>query len=556
MRNLKAISLVLSFVLLVSGCAQLPRSSEIQSGPDLKSGLTSDYLYYSPSGPTAGDDQLAIINGFLNAATGPQNDYSVAREYLSTNFQSKWNPSNEVLIQDSRPVLNLATQTLATLSVKPIASIDSVGIWTSQPTNTSRHLEYKLVKENNQWRISEAPNLTILVKPVFDVLFRSYSLFFFDGQNRYLVPDLRWFPSRVSTGTRLVNALIAGPNQWLAPAVNNSFPAGTKLAIDAVTVDGGVAVVDLNTAANKADKLQRSRMLSQLSATLNQLPSVYSVKIHIDHTPQDISLTNAQLPYSANQSLMLLKADGISNSTTSTVNEKATNAAKRFGARDFGFSPDLGYLALTSAKGAGLLRLSALSNELKQIDNRRDLLAPVIDVRTQTWTLGKSADASLNAYDSNGKLLLATSGWLSGGEHLAYGISREGSRLAVLLKTKDSTVAYVAAISRDALGNPTGLSNPRRIGVGLGTLQSLSWATDNSLVGYSVGATKELIPVTIFVGGGHNELSNLIDVRQVIAQSDSTSIYAIDRLGFLYEYRSMNWMLVDSDVITAHFGGN
>lgn len=556
MRNFKFVALALSVVLVLTGCAQLPRSGEIQSGPDLKSGLTTDYLYYSPSGPSDGDDPTAIVNGFLNAATGPQNDYSVARQYLSSNFQSKWNPSQEVLVQESRPELTITNSTSAKLVVKPIASVDNVGLWTSLTKNATRTLDYTLVKENNHWRISSAPNLTILVKPVFDVLFRSYALYFFDSQNKYLVPDLRWFPSRVSTGTRLVNALIAGPNQWLVGAVNNSFPAGTKLAIDAVTIDNGTAIVDLNTAATKADRVARSRMLSQLSATLNQLPAVYSVKIHIDHSPQEIALTNAQVPYAANVSLMVMSNAGIRNLASAELNENASKAANSLKATDFGFSPDLGYLALLSASGVSLARLNTLNSEVKSIDPRPGLLAPVIDIHSQVWTLGTASDSTLNSYDANGKLLFSSSGWISGGEHLAFGISREGSRLAILIKVKNTTIAYVAAIKRDQQGNPTGINNPRRVGIGLSGLKTISWANDNSLVGLAQGTGRFMNPTTIIVGGGHNELTPMLGARKVMSQNDSTTTYLLDDLGLLFEYRTLNWMVVDSSVIAAHYTGN
>ena len=70
-------------VLAIAGCAQLPRSGEIKVGPEIQGDMSSDYLYYSPSGPAAGETQQDILNGFINAGTGPQNDYEAAREYLT-----------------------------------------------------------------------------------------------------------------------------------------------------------------------------------------------------------------------------------------------------------------------------------------------------------------------------------------------------------------------------------------------------------------------------------------------------------------------------------------
>lgn len=556
MRKFSILVVITAAILVLSGCAQLPRSSEVKTGPDLKSGLTTDYLYYSPSGPSEGDDQSQIINGFLNAATGPQNDYQIAREYLTAEFSSKWSPNDEVLIQESRPELTLLDESNARLVVKAVAQIDNVGLWTSYPGSQIRNLDFKLVKENNQWRISSAPNATVLVKPVFDVLFKSYSLYFYDAQNKYLVPDLRWFSSRVSTGTRLVNALLKGPNRWLAESVNNSFPAGTKLALDAVTVENGSAVVDLNAAATKADKAARSRMLSQLTATLNQLTNVFAVKIQIDHNPQEIVLQNSQLPYPSSYVPMLLDAGGIRQVAQSAQKDKISAIANRIRAKDFGFSPDGSYLALSSANGIDLARVNILSSELTKIDSRADQLAPIIDNRNQIWTLPTKASESIQAHDVTGKLLFSASGFLGQGEHLGFGVSREGARLAILLKTKTGTALYVAAIKRDELGNPVGIYSPRRVDIGLGTLESVSWSGANSLAVIARGSTTGDVPTNIQVGGGSSEMTALTDAVAMIAQNDSTSTFVLDRNGILFEYRGMSWIAVETEVKKAHFTGN
>lgn len=556
MRKFQSLAVVAAFVLALSGCAQLPRSSEVKLGPDLKSGLTSDYLYYSPNGPSEGDDQEAIINGFLNAATGPQNDYQVAREYLTADFSSQWKPNDEVLIQESRPELQILDSGNARLLVRTVAQIDEVGIWTSFPVGKLRTLDFKLVRENNQWRISEAPNATVLVKPVFDVLFKSYALYFYDNQNKYLVPDLRWFSSRVSTGTRLVNALIKGPNQWLESSVNNSFPAGTKLAIDAVTVENGSAVVDLNTAATKADKAARSRMLGQLTATLNQLTNVFAVKILIDHNPQDIALQNSQLPIPTAYTPMILDDKGIRQLGRDPQNDKQSSVAMKLKAKDFGFSPDGSYLALSSSRGIDLIRVNNLSSEITSIDTRPNQLAPVIDNRNLVWTLPAKADEPLTVHDANGKLLMSAGGWLGQGEHLAFGISREGARLAVLLKTKSGTAAYVSAIRRDESGIPTGIYSPRLVAQGNSNLRSLAWSGLNSLVAISAGDENGDIPKSIQVGGGVTDITQMTDAKTMIAQNDSSSIYLLDRNRILFEYRNMSWLGVQTDVIATHFIGN
>lgn len=556
MRKFSLLAAVTAAILVLTGCAQLPRSSEVKTGPDLKSGLTSDYLYYSPSGPTEGDDQQAIINGFLNAATGPQNDYQVAREYLTSDFSSKWKPNDEVLIQESRPELQIIDDNDARLVVKAVAQVDSVGLWTTYPIAQTRELDFKLVKENNQWRISSAPNATVLVKPVFDVLFKSYSLYFYDNENKYLVPDLRWFSSRVSTSTRLVNALIKGPNQWLEGAVKNSFPDGTKLALDAVTVENGTALVDLNAAATKADKAARSRMLSQLTATLNQLPNIFAVRILIDHNPQEIALQNSQLPISTSYNPMILDAKGLRQLEREPQNDKASTVALKRGADEFGFSPDGNYLALRSSHGVDLLRINTLSSELTGIDTRSNLLAPVIDNRNQVWTLPAKPDEAIQVHDINGKLLYSQAGWLTQGEHLAFGISREGTRLAILLKTKTGTAAYVSAIKRDDKGIPIGIYSPRRVGLGINNIFNLSWSGVNTLAAIVAGDAVGDLPKLVVVGGGVTDITSMTDAKMIVAQSDSSAIYLLDKNSILFQYRNSSWLGVETGVKAAHFIGN
>ena len=556
MRKSALIALLLSVALAITGCAQLPRSSEIKTGPDLQSGLSSDYLYYSPSGPNDGDDQTAIINGFINAATGPQNDYQIARQYLSRDFTSKWNPSDGVLIQETRAPLTLTGKSTANVVIQASASIDAQGRWTPFSSAKAISLNFELIQEDGQWRISSAPNLTVLVRPVFDVLFKSYSLYFYDSQNRYLVPDLRWFPSRVSTGTRLVNALLTGPSDWLSSSVSNSFPAGTKLALDAVTVENGTAVVDLNAGATKANANQRSQMLSQLTATLNQLPNVFSVKIQIDHTPQTISLVNAQLPYPTAYEPMILQADGIRSASSAQLYARESAAALRIGANDFSYSSDGSYLALRSDAGVSVLKVNALSSELTKVDSRAKLLAPEVDNRSAIWTLPTDANQPLQAHDENGKLLFSWTGWITKGDHLAFGISREGSRLAVLLKTNKGSVAYVAAIKRNEVGVPIGIGTPVPLGVGLKNLISLTWSGDNSLAAISSAPKSLPLPVSIFVGGSYSLLSALSDAKQLLAQNDSSAIFALSSSGLLYAYRGMSWIVVATGVTAAHFTGN
>ena len=277
-----------ALILALTGCASLPMAGPVRIGPDLVSSTDDESVYYSPSSPVEGATQAEILSGFIAAGTGPQNDYAVAREYLSESIRSNWNPNQEVLIQRSSPKVTISNQDSAQLEVDVSAVVDADGKYQIAPAGSSRVLEFTFVLENSQWRLGAAPDATVLIRPVFDVVFSSYSVFFVDGQKRFLVPELRWFPSTAATGTRLANALLRGASTWLKPAVVSAIPSGTRLSIDAVTVEDGVALVDLTARALVASRADRSLMMAQLQATLSQLPNVSEVAISIERSRQDI----------------------------------------------------------------------------------------------------------------------------------------------------------------------------------------------------------------------------------------------------------------------------
>lgn len=196
---------------MLAGCAQLPTSGQVQRGPDLSGDIPGDYLYYSPTGPIAGASREEVIQGFLNAGTAPQNDYAIAREYLTADFKSKWDPSGSTLVQRGQLQISNPVKDEFSVTVDVQSQVDWHGVFSNSPKGTTQTLDISLIKEGKNWRISKAPNLTVVIAPVFDVIFRSYSLYFFDRAMQNLVPDVRWFPSRASTTTLVMNALLDGP---------------------------------------------------------------------------------------------------------------------------------------------------------------------------------------------------------------------------------------------------------------------------------------------------------------------------------------------------------
>lgn len=553
---LRVFSTVLLLSLTLSACAKLPTSSEVKVGTDIQSGLSTDYLYYSPSGPAEAATQLEILNGFLNAATGPQNDYSVARQYLSQNLASKWNPSNELLIGDTRPVVSVFGSSSGEISLTAVARVDSAGRYQDLGSGVSRALEYSFVEENGQWRINQAPDTIVLVRPVFDVLFRSYSLYFYDKQDRYLVPDLRWFATRVSTSTRLVSALLEGPDKWLEPAVNTAFPKNTKLAIDSVIVENSTAIVDLAASANDSTIAQRQRMLVQLTATLTQLSNVSSVQILIDNVPQNIANLPYEVSLAKNPDPVVLSSSGFRQvSATAVPMQRATALAKGWNATDFAINNQQTLLALKGPLGVALGKLTGPNEALLPIDYRGDLLAPVIDVQGHVFTLGAAAESSLQVYDATGKLILTYSSWLSRADHSAFAVSREGGRLAALLNFDGKLRLFIAAIERDSDGAPVSIGQPIEIGFSENIVGSVSWIDDTTVATISRSKAGATYAAYLQVGGEVKRFSPVTDAKSIVANGVSSTAYILDNKNELRVLRSLTWINFAKDILAIHFAG-
>jgi hypothetical protein len=519
--------------------------------------LTTDYLYYSPVGPLEGDTQLDVLNGFLNAGTGPQNDYATARDYLSEAFKSNWNPSEEVLIQRGKPVVAIYPNDLAEVSIETMAKVNADGQYMALEGGASRLLDFKFVKENGQWRISEAPNLTVIIKPVFDVIFRSYSLYFFDNQFRYLVPDLRWFPSRASTGTRLVNALLKGPSDWLEGAVQSALPKGTKLATDSVTVVNGVASVDLTNRALTASPIARQHFKVQLRQTLSQLSNVSRVNISIERTPQEIAdLTNV-LPSQISFSPVALIDDNLVQltSTTSTTIIGAKRLIQDSAATDFALSADENWLALNSESGTSIARLGAVGTKSLVIDSRTNQLHPLFDRQGFVWTTGSGAGQEVAVTSLTGEKIAFNSGWMMGFQKLRFSLSSEGSRAAVLVQSPFGTQVFVLAVLRDKLGVPTGFGSPYLVLDATSGAKSVSWLGEVSLGVLVDGVTDSPTPTIVTVGGGTRTLPVVDGAVDLIGTNTVSSIYLRTLSADLYQYRGVAWIWLQTGAQAVHFAG-
>jgi hypothetical protein len=556
LKTLLALSSV-AVLLATTACARLPVSSDIKTGPNVEAGLETDKLYYSPSGPDSGATQEEIILGFLNAGTGPQNDYAVAKSYLSKSFVSDWDPNNEVLIQDGNPRVTFAVDDSASVVVPVTAKINFRGEYQAMPTGSTETVRIKMRQEMGEWRITSAPNLISVIRPVFDVVFKGYALYFFDNQEKQLVPDVRWFPSRASTSTRLVTALLGGPSDWLSGAVKSAIPSGTKLSLSTVTVADGIATVDLSSKALEATADERRLMQMQIKETLIQLNSVYSVNVTVQRSTLESNPWNLANP----RSQIVNPIAFIEDELVHLDNAGATNLAgskallSQLDALDFATNVEEKTVLVTTKDGVYQTELGKVIQEPKLLIKGTGYLAPILDADGYAWLVPKSGNRQILVFDPAGNIVPFANGWLANTDRQSFSISSEGSRIVVAAGTEENSKVYVAAVIRDESGSPIAVGLPIKP-VGEANAQSVTWL-DNIRIGVLSNLTEGYSqPLVVMVGGAARSLTSIRDGAQIVGSGQAAAVFILDSAGAMYQFRGSNWSLVATRVKALHFPGN
>jgi hypothetical protein len=533
----------LAVLLLASltGCATLPVSGPVRIGPDLEPPSDSTSFYYSPATPVDGASETEILAGFLAAGTAPQNDYAIAREYLSESIRATWNPNQELLIQRSTPQVTLTDSGIAFVEVEVTARVDANGRYETLPAGSTRTLEYTFSEQAGQIRISSAPDVTIVIRPVFDVVFRSYSVYFLDHAKSALVPELRWFPANPATGTKLVNALLAGPSDWLKPAVVSAIPAGTVLSLDAVTVQEEVALVDLSARALVASLSDRSLMKAQLVATLSQLPTITEVAISIERSAQDIPDSELEVNPGASGTMVALGEDGL-KAVSGAAADEIPAGLSFFSSRDvtnLALSASASKIAVSTSTGVIETALDNPGAAVKLLDARTNLTAVHYDRLGKLWLVS----GSQVSVDANP--LIAS--WLSGQSITAFALSPEGSRAALIVDRGATNQVLLTSVIRNQAGTPIELASPIALAAELSNPTLVSWF-DQATLSILTAQPDSSNVALVEIGGGTRLVQGLADAKSLVALGDGSAMFLLKDTGELFTYRGSFWASIASSV--------
>ncbi|WP_246036133.1 LpqB family beta-propeller domain-containing protein [Sinomonas susongensis] len=542
-RALRWAALALVALLTVAGCAQIPTAGAVGTSNDGGSAV-GNAPQYIPPGPQTGGSPQSIIEGFFNAGSGYQNDFTVARQFLAPANAVSWKPSQRTLVyRGSATVVPAGRPNAYRYELDVAYSVDQDGIMTQYPAGTKQSIDVELTQVDGQWRLSKIPDGTAIPEETFKVLYRAFSIYFFDPTFAILVPDARWFIDNSGIAKSLVSALIAGPAPYLKPAVASAFPQGIQLERESVPIVGNVAQVDLTPELRDASFTDRQRMHSQLVRTLAALPSVGDVSLRTNQTEiaiQDPSaprqpepLVDPKVPswqvgiaggqlvqYGSKQAS---KIDGLASVSQLAPSNPAAASSEHV----YAFLGDEGKNLYSIIPG----------EPARLLESGQSLVPPSIGPDDWVWSSAPDpgAPGQVVAFKPVGTAqntavprTSVSAPWLAGRTVKSLRVSRDGVRALVLSEAGGQTLLQISGIVRGPDGTPQTLTNPITLPLTARNPDVALWVDESTVIVSETSSTAQVAPELVSLQGGEpRQISPLTGIQSLSAGNGDTAIYAM-----------------------------
>lgn len=525
---------VSALTLALSGCVGLPTASPVVSGQAINGSGDREAIAIEPNGPGVSDDPRQIAQGFMQAQISSDDNYAIAREFLTNGAQTAWKPGTTSTVFGSESQLSITRPDVGTvvLSVPIVGTLSPDGRLTRANPGTTAALKFGMAHTTSGWRITSVPkNMGVWISE--DDFLRTYtaeSIYYPSRSGATLVPDARWLP-KIGLTTALARAALSQPSPWLKDVVASPFPASTDLQVDSVPVNhSGVADVSLTSTALTASAAQKTAIWAALAATLDEDPSVSAINITVhgrrletDNLPTSVRLprdVGFALPPTSLSSLIL--RTGRFSAWTNAFGSRGDATATGEGAKNQpklpAISPDWSFVAA----GQGGQQIAAVSEnrtsvrrwvsgaQLSTTNIGENLGQLDFDAQGWLWAAGEktSGDTGMSLGGSSGRELTrhkvdvnaaSTSAaiwamdtaksssnaaaslsvpWLKQ-RVLSMALSPEGDRIALVLQGSGGaahTRVVVAGVIRNASGAPVALGLPQQLPVAMTSMTNVVWA--------------------------------------------------------------------------------
>ena len=535
--------------LLLSACVSVPFSGGVELGGDLDTGVDVDFDFL-PSGPSEGATPEEILRGFLAATTAAQNNYRIARSYLAADAADVWNPFASTLVRAREGTIEQVDDTTLTYSVGIVASVDEVGRYSvADDTATQTLPAFRFVQEAGQWRIAELGDGILISQQAFPSAFSQHTLFYWDAAFRNLVPDLRWFPSRSEVATRIVRAVLEPPTSWLTQgATVSAIPEGTQLALAPVSVDAGIAQVDLTSEVLSLSDRERQRLRLQLAASLRAVSGVVGVQLTVDQNAVVIPEWTAGSPDVVPQvdpRVLLLTEAGFGFATGDEVEPLGalSPGVVVLGATAVALAPTRTLATVLTPQG--VWAVSAGDEPPVLLDERPGLIAPSIDGYQFVWSVpatGSGAAGVIRATELDGTVHVVEASRPGDARIVSIAVSRDDARVLLMLDGPGGPrLVYTAVIRDETSGVPVRLGELRDLPLNGDIAVGATWVDEVRVA--SITRTDEQSLVELHeLGGRSRPLGLPPEGRQIVGGNAGVGgIRVLGADSVVFEPRGSGW---------------
>ncbi|MCU1547197.1 MAG: hypothetical protein JWO29_148 [Arthrobacter sp.] len=465
-------ALLAVILCLLTSCAQIPRSGPVGKSKDESAGNPNAPVFF-PSAPRAGAGPEAVIEDFYLAGSGYEDDYAVARQYLTQASSVSWKPDQRTLVFRAARVVPTGVENVFNYELDLAYSVDVDGVATPLPEGTKENVPATLTQVDGEWRIAEIPDGTAIPEETFKVIYGAYPIYFYDPTFTYAVPDVRWF-IRKKTVKAMTSALLAGPAPYLKGAVVSAFPSGIELARESVPVVSGAAQVDL-TAKDlvEASNEDRLRMQTQLALTFRSQPDVINVELRANQDLVRVEDNGTVVPPVIDKSVPAHQIAVNNNDLVRYENNRLsplpdTQSVAALTPRVPAESPVSQSAAFLNADRTTLYSVVP-GQPARALTTRAGLSRPSFGRYDWVWTAGPGADgaAEVIAYRPAGvaegapvPTVTLAPNWIAGRTVKEFRVSREGARALIISEQNGKTRVQITGIIRTSDGTPKELTAP------------------------------------------------------------------------------------------------
>ena len=179
--RLKVTGGLCTLVVLLSGCAGIPNSSEVYFGEEISADTSAQFVRVIARPPSAGMTPEEIVRGFLDASADPSENYGIARQYLDVESAGDWNPLTGIEIYEPSTIEVSESSPTLTVSAAKLGTISDLGRYQSSDPGAQISKSFELKQDaGGEWRISEPNDGILLSSGDVDRSFRSFPIYFFD----------------------------------------------------------------------------------------------------------------------------------------------------------------------------------------------------------------------------------------------------------------------------------------------------------------------------------------------------------------------------------------